>query len=153
MNQPALVLEAGPWFSVRDGDPRLRPIYNRHYSSRGNTAPKITGPGSYVVLLTHDLGALFAWRRFADDCPLAPANGVNCAVFRRESGPRASELILAAEAFALEKWGPAPLYTYVAADRIRSTNPGCCFKLAGYAYVGTTPGGHGRPRLDVLVKR
>lgn len=63
-----------------------------------------------------------------------------------------SDLILAAEPYALEKWGPRPLYTYVAPDRVSSQNPGYCFKRAGYEAVGMTAGGHGRPRLLVLVK-
>lgn len=154
MSQQALVLGASPWFELRDGDPRLRPIYNRHYSSRGNMAPKITGPGSYVALLTHDLGALFVWRVFLDACPLAPSVlGVNCAVFRRERGPLASDLILEAEPFALAKWPAArTLYTYVAPDKVQSCNPGYCFRRAGYEAVGMTAGGHGRPRLLVLRK-
>src|SRR5262245_41879743 len=153
-SQQGLELGASPWFQVRDGDPRLRPIYNRHYSSRGNTAPKITGPGSYVALLTHDLGALWAWRRFSDDCPLAPVGGINCAVFRRERGPLASALILEAEPFALEKWPDArDLYTYVAPDRVASSHAGYCFKRAGYRTAGMTAGGHGRPRLLVLTKQ
>mgnify|MGYP001476081113 CR=1 FL=1 len=151
--QTAFALDDSPWFRVRDGDLRLRPIYNRHYTTRGSKAWKITGPGSYVALLTHDLGALWAWRRFDDACDLAPIGGVNCAVFRRERGVRASDLILAAEPFAREKWGAdLTFYTYVAADRVASANPGFCFKCAGYVKVGTTAGGHGRPRLDVLVK-
>lgn len=151
--QSALALDASPWFQVRDGDSRLRPIYNRHYSSRGSSAAQIVGPGQKLCLLTHDLGALFVWRRFRDDCALAPPDAVNCAVFRRERGLRASDLILAAEAFALERWGPVALYTYVAATRVASSNPGYCFKVAGWHYAGTTAGGHGRPRLEVLVKR
>lgn len=152
--QHALPLEDSPWFSVRDGDPRLRPIYNRHYSSRGNTAPKIAGPGSYVALLAHDLGALFVWRVFRDRCELAPGYGVNCAVFRRERGLlSASALILAAEPFAREKWDPGrTLYTYVDAAAVASSNPGYCFKAAGYEVRGTTAGGHGRPPLLVLAK-
>ncbi len=154
LGQHGLDLHASAWFQVRDGDPRLRPIYNRHYSSRGNTAPKITGPGSYVTLLTHDLGALWAWRRFDDACELVPKGGVNCAVFRRERAQLpASALILEAEPFALEKWPDARMaYTYVAPERVASRNPGYCFKVAGYEAVGMTAGGHGRPRLLVLVK-
>lgn len=149
VGQQGLELGASPWF-----DPRLRPIYNRHYSSRGNTAPKITGPGSYVALLTHDLGALWAWRVFVDACPLAPSVlGVNCAVFRRERGLLASQLILEAEPFALAKWPKArTFYTYVDPEAIRSRNPGACFRKAGYHPVGVTAGGHGRPRLLVLAK-
>lgn len=152
--QRALTLDDSPWFQVRDGDARLRPIYNRHYSSRGSTAPKIAGPGSYVALLTPDLGALFVWRVFLDACPLVPRSGpVNCAVFRRERGPLASDLILAAEPFALAKWPDArTAYTYVAPELVASQNPGYCFQRAGYSRVGTTAGGHGRPRLVVLAK-
>jgi hypothetical protein len=149
--QQALTLSPSPWFPVRDGDRRLRPIYNRHYSSRGNTAPKITGPGSYVILLTHDLTALFAWRKFEDACALA--GDLNCAVFRREPGaPRASDLILAAEPFALAKWGPCRAYTYVDSASVSSPNPGWCFQCAGYRKAGVTAGGHGRPQLLVLEK-
>lgn len=149
--QRALILDGSPWFPVRDGDPRLRPFYNRHYSSRGAEAPKIVGPGEYIALLTHELDALFVWRRFRDACPLA--GGVNCAVFRREPGAAlASYLILEAELFALERWGPSRLYTYVDASSVRGSNPGYCFKRAGWEKVGTTAGGHGRPQLVVLAK-
>ena len=153
--QAALALTDSPWFEVRDGDPRLRPIYNRHYSSRGSNSAQIVGPGRKLLLLTHDCGALFAWRWFLDACPLAPAGGINCAVFRREHGSElASELILAAEPFARAKWGAdRPLYTYVAAKRVRSINAGFCFQCAGYKHVGLTAGGHGRPQLLVFVKR
>lgn len=152
--QPALQFGADPWFEVRDGDPRLRPIYNRHYSSRGSQNPQIVGPGSHAALLTHDLGALFVWRWFMDSCPLAPPLGINCAVFRREhSDLTASELILAAEPFAVRKWGAGrPFYTYVNSSAVESSNPGYCFQRAGWQKVGVTAGGHGRPRLVVLVK-
>ena len=94
------------------------------------------------------------WRVFLDACELAPpVLGVNCAVFRRERGPLASELILAAEPFALAKWPTArTFYTYVAPERVASPNPGYCFQRAGYRRVGMTAGGHGRPRLLVLAK-
>lgn len=152
--QRAFALDDSPWFSVRDGDSRLRPIYNRHYSSRGSTAPKISGPGRYVALLTPSVDALWVWRCFNDRCPLAPRGAVNCAVFRREAGaPLASSLIVAAEPFALEKWPSATaFYTYVAPSLVASSNPGYCFQRAGYERVGLTAGGHGRPRLLVLVK-
>lgn len=151
--QQALSLADSPWFRVRDGDARLRPIYNRHYSSRGSAAPQIVGPGGKLVLLTPAIDALFVWRWYRDKCPLAPADGVNCAVFRNESQSLASELILAAEPFALERWPMATaLYTYVDPAAITSSNPGYCFRRAGYSRAGMTAGGHGRPRLLVLVK-
>jgi hypothetical protein len=154
VTQPLLDFGDSPWIAVRDGDPRLRPIYNRHYSSRGSTAPKISGPGEYVALLTPAVDALLVWRRFRDMCRLAPEGGVNCAVFRRENGPlKASALILAAEPFAFLRWGPRTLYTYVAPSLVRAIGkPGWCFRKAGWHELGETAGGHGRPRLLVLAK-
>lgn len=153
MTQPALALENSPWFKVRDGDSRLRVFYNRHYSSRGSSAAQIVGPGGKLVLLTHAIDALFAWRWFSDRCPLAPPGGVNCAVFRNESQSLASRLIVAAEPLALEKWPAATaFYTYVDPAAVASSNPGYCFRRAGYGCVGVTAGGHGRPKLLVFVK-
>ena len=147
--QAALRLDEGPWFPVRDGDPRLRDFYNRHYSSRGGDSPLICGPGEKLVLLTHAIDALFVWRRFRD---MRDEPGVNCAVFRNESGNPGGELIRAAELLAFERWGSVRLYTYVNAAAIRSTNPGYCFQVCGWRKCATTPGGHGRPQLIVLEK-
>lgn len=148
---------------VRDGDPRLRPFYNRHYSARkskqgktcAKTSPFIVGPGEKLVLLTPLLDALWVWRRTLPEFSKRPEAGVNCAVFRREpSAVRASDLILAAEPFALERWPDRPLrlFTYVDPSKIASGNPGYCFKVAGYRRCGRTLGGHGRQPLDVLEK-
>ena len=104
-----------------------------------------------MVLLTPAIDALFAWRRFEDDCEFG--GGHNCAVFRNESTTLSSTLILAAEPFVFARWGIDRLYTYVNPRRIRSTNPGFCFLAAGWRRVGMTAGGHGRDPLLVLEKR
>lgn len=138
-----------PWMRVRDGDPRLRPIFNRHYSSRAKDHPLIGGPGEKTILLTPQADALFLWRKFRD---MRGEPGVNCGVFRNEGPLRSSDLILAAELHARERWGSVRVYTYVNPDAISSPNPGYCFKCAGWTQCGITPGGHGRPRLRVLEK-
>lgn len=148
-------LRFGPevWFPVRDGDRRLRPFYNRHYSSRGGDSPLIAGPGEKLVLLTHALDAVFVWRKFEDACRIA--GDVNCAVFRNEGPQRSSDLILAAEEFAGVRWPTGrglALYTYVDPAAVRNPNPGYCFRCAGWTRKGMTPGGHGRPRVLVLEK-
>jgi hypothetical protein len=148
--QTALALEESPWFELRDGDVRLREFYNRHYSSRGGDHRQIVGPGNKLVLLTPAIDALFVWRKFIDKSRFG--GGVNCAVFRNESPALSSALILAAELFAIAKWGIERLYTYVNAARVRSRNPGYCFLCAGWTRCGVTPGGHGRPPLVVLEK-
>lgn len=152
--QTALALDASPWFQLRDGDHRGLSLYERHYSAYryldGRERKLFVGPGEKVVLLTHAIDALFVWRKFEDKCALA--GGVNCAVFRNESPIVSSALILAAELFAIAKWGLQRLYTYVNAARIRSSNPGYCFLRAGWRRCGTTKGGHGRSPLVVLEK-
>lgn len=152
--QHALRLSTSPWFEARD-DPRGLRLYDRHYSARAivgrHERRLFVGPGQKLVLLTHAADAVLVWRRFVDRCPLAA--DVNCAVFRREPGAaRASDLILAAEPFALARWGPCVVYTYVDPGAIASSNPGYCFQRAGWHRVGRTAGGHGRAPLVVLAK-
>ncbi len=127
------------WLEVRDGDPAARALFHRHYSYkpyRDGRRPKLfCGPGEKMILLSRDGRALFVWRKFqsADGQP-----GVNCAVFRNESEIRSSELILEAERLAWRRWPGERLYTYVNARKIRSSNPGYCFKCAGWRTCGMT---------------
>lgn len=127
------------WYGVKDGDPAARSIFNRHYSRHwyadGRRPKLFVGPGEKLVLMTTDRKALFVWRKFIskDD-----QTGINCAIFRNESGHLSSDLIREAEAIAWERWPGERLYTYVNAKRIRSTNPGYCFKKAGWKTCGTT---------------
>ena len=79
--------------------------------------------------------------------------GVCCSVFRNESPALSSELIREADALADERWPQeARHYTYVAPQRVRSTNPGYCFQQAGWRRCGLTKGGHGRDQLVVLER-
>jgi len=64
--------------------------------------------------------------------------GYNCAIFRNESSRLSSEIILEAEALAELKWGANRCYTFIDPRKIRSTNPGCCFKKAGWTGAGRT---------------
>ena len=82
-----------------------------------------------MVLMTLDCDALFVWRKFIDD---SGERGVNCAVFRNEGPILSSTLILEAEQLAWGRWPGERLYTYVDARKIRSTNPGYCFLMAGW---------------------
>ena len=124
------------WIPVKDGDLRCWNLYRRHYSASrrlSNWDRRIAGPGEKMVLITPDAGALFVWRRFIETGASVP-RGVNCAVFRLEPGTPwvASNLIRAAVDLAAVRWPGERFYTYVNPRRIRSTNPGCCFKIAGW---------------------
>ena len=134
------------WLPSQDGDMRAFDIMSRHYTfqpyadgRRQNTANRnrhlFVGPGEKMVLLTQDCGALFVWRKFIDK---SGQSGVNCAVFRNESSVLSSDLIKDAEVLAWKRWPGHRLYTYVSSKKIKSDNPGYCFKMAGWSTCGHT---------------
>ncbi len=141
--QPFLIAEA-IWMPVRDANPTALAIFHRHYSykPRVRSVSKqpfhFVGPGEKMVLLTGDARALFVWRKFRS---MDRQQGVNCAVFRNESDQRASDLILAAEVCAWDRWPGERLYTYVNPRKVRRTRtPGRCFIKAGWRYVRNDDG-------------
>jgi hypothetical protein len=129
------------WYAIKDGAPEAFAMYHRHYSCvkyrRKNRQRLFVGPGEKIVLMTNDSSALFVWRKFIDK---SGQQGVNCAIFRNEHPERylSSDLILEAEQIAWQRWPGERLYTYVNARKIRSVNPGCCFKVAGWTVCGRT---------------
>jgi len=68
-------------------------------------------------------------------------HGYNCAIFRNESDRKSSDIILECEDIALHRWGSNRLYTYVNPAKIRSVNPGYCFKMAGWQKCGKSKSG------------
>jgi len=127
------------WHESKDGDIDARELFDRHYSRyryKDGRKPKLfCGPGEKMVLLTEAADAMFVWRKFrsADG-----QQGVNCAVFRNESPHLSSDMILDAEEIAWRRWPKARLFTYVKAGAIKSSNPGYCFKRAGWRQSGIT---------------
>ena len=132
------------WWLTKDGDLDCAELYERHYSryvykdGRARHGGEFVGPGEKVVLRTERADALFVWRKFIDD---SGQQGINCAVFRNESGHRSSELIRQADSIADCLWPDSRHYTYVNAQAIRSANPGFCFIAAGWKRCGRTRGG------------
>lgn len=137
------------WLSIRDGDSRGFALYSRHYTyhdyrdgrRRNPSNPTrflFVGPGEKMVLLTADCRALFVWRKFIDN---SGQTGVNCAVFRNEGDELSSSLILEAEQLAWQRWPGERFYTYVHSGKVQSSNPGYCFKMAGWRECGRTKGG------------
>lgn len=133
------IFTEGYWLPILDGDPRGRWLFDRHYSRHtyadGRKPKLFCGPGEKMVLLTLDCDALFVWRKFKSD---DGQQGVNCAIFRNEGPIRSSDLILEAEQIAWQRWPGERLFTYVNAAAIKSTNPGYCFKCAGWRSCGIT---------------
>lgn len=143
MRQLTTSIPRSHWMRIHDGDLRAKAIFHRHYSRRryrdGRDPVKIIGPGQYLMLMTHDEDALFAWRKFIS---MDRQVGLCCAIFRNEGPILSSELILDAEGWAAWKWPmESRYYTYVNPRRVRSSNPGYCFLMAGWNRCGVTKSG------------
>lgn len=137
MLQQFLPINDQYWNMIKDGDYRGMNLFLKHYSNKNQDRKvyQFVGPGQKLVLLTDYCDALFVWRKFITD---NNQNGVNCAVFRNESKMLSSTLILEACDIAWKRWPNERLYTYVDASKIRSVNPGYCFKQAGFYRCGIT---------------
>lgn len=140
VEQPFLALGDEPWLQVWDGNMTAAALYDRHYSRnpRCKGDPRVAGPGRKLVLLTPCARALLVWRDFQSKDPTAKPGDINCAIFRNEGAGLSSDLLRAAMALAWARWPGRRLYTYVNPRRVRSTNPGCCFKRAGWRVCGVT---------------
>ena len=132
----------GNWVGIKDGNKIALEIYERHYScykyADGRKRKLFCGPGEKMVLLSFDLTALFVWRKFID---ASGQKGINCAVFRNEGNITSSILIKEAMEIAEKRWPGERFYTYVNPRKIKSTNPGYCFQVAGWKKCGMTKGG------------
>ena len=136
----------GPWTLSHKADRRGAQLADGHYSRRKVGSPQFMPPGETVVLVAP--GAVFGWWRPHPRSGLKAMNGYDgwtCSIFRRVSGPLASDMILAAE-LALEdkSCGPSGLLSYVWPAKVRSSNPGYCFQMAGYRDIGASADGRKR---------
>lgn len=128
------------WERVGKFDPRTAALADRHYSRRKIGSPQFMPPGQTIIL--HQPGAVFGWWRPHPDSGLQSMNGLDgwtCTIFRNEGTGLSSTLILDAERALVEyatDCGPDGMLTYVWAAKIRSSNPGCCFKKAGWKKRG-----------------
>ena len=142
MNNLELFPVTGNWREVKDGNPIVLKIYERHYScykyADGRERKLFCGPGEKMDLLTIHNDTLFVWKKFIDD---SGQKGIYCAVFRNEGNLLSSILIKEAVALTQRRWPNERLYTYVNPKKIKSTNPGYCFQKAGWKRCGETKGG------------
>ena len=139
-----------PWIKVTELDPRLRRLFGGHYSATKLNPIRVSAGGGRSACLLHrptalDAAALWVWsfQRFGHLAGLA-----YCMAFRRVAGERASDLALAAEDFIPPDLLPIRAVTFVNTTKIRSVNPGCCFRAAGWRIVGRAK----NPRLVRLEK-
>lgn len=136
-----------PWERVTKFDKRACVLADRHYSRRKPGSGQFMPPGQTIVMYADapsagGEGAVWGWWRPHPDSGLKSMNGLDgwtCSIFRNESEHLSSDLILQAE-LALTEFGydvgPDGMLTYVWDSKIRSVNPGYCYKLAGWAVRG-----------------
>lgn len=111
-----------------------------HYSRRKVGSPQFMPPGETLVLVRED--AVFGWWRPHPRSGIRAMNGLDgwtCSIFRNTGPVHSSTLILAAEARLHATGtvcGPSGLLTYVWDAKVRSQNPGYCFKVAGWHIAG-----------------
>lgn len=135
------------WIRTNKFDPACARLADRHYSRRTVGSPQFMPPGETVVLKTRDETAVFGWWRPHPDSGIVAMNGLDgwtCTIFRNESPNLSSALVLDAEAALLAarlSCGPDGLITYVFDDKVRSSNPGCCFLKAGWRRTGRSADG------------
>ena len=145
--QPFLI--GDDWNEVLDGDPTARDLFRRHYSYRprvgGRANELFVGPGFKYLLLARDGGALCAWRK--EKHRADGQIGVECSIYRRESGGLASELLRKAMAMAWERFPAERLFTFVDPLKVPPTMQrgrpvwGFCFYKAGWRFAGLTKKG------------
>jgi hypothetical protein len=136
------------WERVKKFDPRGAALADRHYSRRTIGSPQFMPPGQTVVLVGVDGRSVFGWWRPDPSSGIVAMNkldGWTCTIFRNESDRLSSQLIFEAELhlYSIEglTFGPDGLITYVWDKRVRSVNPGFCFKQAGWSTTGRSADG------------
>jgi len=130
------------WHISHRYDPRALPLANRHYNRQSPESPQFVPLGRCVVLLTEGATALWvsSWPLYVRHA--WPGAWVNT-LFRNELpvAHLSSELIAEAVAATRAVWGAPPLagiVTFVDSTVVRSRNPGCCYRKAGWSRVGVT---------------
>lgn len=139
------MFELGHWYAVSQCDARVVCHYLNHYSSeksgrKGTQFIKgVTGQGETMTLLTSDGLAVWLWlkQQIRDD----GQEGVCCSLFRNTGPILSSELIREADQLGAERWPGERHFTFVDPTQIRSTNPGACFKHAGWEVCGESKRG------------
>ena len=136
------------WRLAHKADSIGRVLADGHYSRRKVGSPQFMPPGETLVLVAHDGSAVFGWWRPHPASGIRSMNGLDgwtCSIFRYIRGDKrmvASTLILEAESILVAtkgQCGPSGLLTYVWDAKVRSANPGYCFKRAGWSTHPTKP--------------
>ena len=133
----------GDYHEARRGDPDGRALADRHYSRQTPGAVGWSPPGEHFAIVSPDQWVWAAVRG------LDPAGAMRwrVTIFRREAGPRASDIVRLATDATFASWTrrgllPMPaeaLTTEVNPGRVRhKRDPGRCFLRAGWRRIGVS---------------
>lgn len=143
------------WELAHRADPRCVALADRHYSRQKPGTPQFVPPGRCMVLYAKTATGEAVWVTswpFAEYVKHAWAGAWVCSIFRNEGAGLASELIRDAVAATRAYYGEPPflgIITFVLPKALRSTNPGACFKHAGWRVAGAAK--DGKPCLQQLA--
>lgn len=120
-----------------------------HYSRRKPKSPQFMPPGETIVLISKGKDAAWGWWRPHPRSGIKAMNGKDgwtCSVFANHGAVLSSELIIDAElalkaldgdGLTAAPCGPDGMLSYVWRARVKSPNPGYCYKVAGWKKIGT----------------
>ena len=139
-------VEVGSWTIRNRFDKAAVALADRHYSRRPDKigSNQLGGVGRALTLVSPCERALWVTRYLLK--PMDNLDAWRCSYFRNEGAGLSSELILKAMALTAEQWGEIPpdgWVTWIDKRKVRSSNPGYCFKLAGW----TLDRGYEHPHL------
>lgn len=142
------------WEIAHRADPRCVALADRHYSRQKPGTPQFVPPGRCLVLYAKTETGEAVWVTswpFAHYVKHAWAGAWVCSIFRNEGAGLSSELITEAVAATRAYYGEPPplgIITFVLPRAIRSTNPGACYRHAGWRRAGAAK--DGKPCLQLL---
>lgn len=135
------------WRESHRADPSGAVLADRHYNRQHPGSRQFVPPGRCFVLVAYTPATavwVTSWP-FEEYTKHAWAGAWVNSLFRREGGNLASEMIRAAVAATLWKWGNPPalgMITFVDETKIQNKrNAGYCYIKAGFKRAGRTKGG------------
>jgi hypothetical protein len=131
------------WCLSHQYDKRAVPLADRHYSRSRPGTSHFVAPGRMLILLTKDADALWvsSWPYPEMLRRSWYPTAWMCSLFRNEGSYLSSALIREAVAVTRWHWGDPPpdgMVTIIDQRKVRSANPGYCYKKAGFKHVGYT---------------
>lgn len=132
------------WRETHKGHPRLIELADRHYTRQQPGTNQACRPGVNLCLLLSDGSAVWVvWRPIPEVGRKDGLEAWECTLFRNEGKRLSSELIREATAITCRKWGWPPRDGLISAvgveqtrrRRSRRSEPGQCFRLAGWTAI------------------